>query len=172
MYPLHKVGKIVSKHSYLHSVSKETHHKFIGFPWNPESRSGDPDRVVFYHDNLKQVTKNPIQKCQTVLPISCKVQGCVMFLNLYLTAEILLAFSRLMSLVGYRFQYCVCFPGLDPDQNLALAKFRAYLPSYYWGKHASAGSTLQHQMDIETFFISKYVYYFSEYPYRTMLYMF
>ena len=33
------------------------HHKFICFPWNPGSRSGDPGRVVFYHENLKQVAK-------------------------------------------------------------------------------------------------------------------
>ncbi len=32
----------------IHSVSKEMHHKFIGFPCDPGSRSGDPDRVVFY----------------------------------------------------------------------------------------------------------------------------
>ena len=43
----------------IHSVSKEAHHKFIGFPWNPGSRSGDPGRVVFYHENLKQFAKNP-----------------------------------------------------------------------------------------------------------------
>ncbi len=42
----------------IHSVSKETHHKFIDFRWNPGSRSGDPGRVVFYHKNLKQVAKN------------------------------------------------------------------------------------------------------------------
>ncbi len=34
--------------TYLHSVSKETHHKFIGFPCDPGSRSGDSGRVVFY----------------------------------------------------------------------------------------------------------------------------
>ena len=66
----------------IHSVPKETHHKFIGFPWKPWSRSCDLGRVVFYHENLEQVPKYPIQICQTVLPISWKVQGYVMFWNL------------------------------------------------------------------------------------------
>ena len=69
------------RNSGIHSVSKETHHEIIGFPWNPGSRSGDPGRVVFYHGNLKQVAKNPIQKCQMVLKISWKVQGYVMIWN-------------------------------------------------------------------------------------------
>ncbi len=51
----------------IHSVSKEMHHKLIGFPWNPGSRLGDPYRVAFYHENLKQVAK------------SWKIQGYVMF---------------------------------------------------------------------------------------------
>ncbi len=29
------------------------HHEIIGFPRNPVSRSGDPGRVIFYHENLK-----------------------------------------------------------------------------------------------------------------------
>ena len=41
----------------LHSVSKETHNKFIGSPCDPGSMSGDPRRVIFFHENLKQVAK-------------------------------------------------------------------------------------------------------------------
>ncbi len=76
LFLLHKISLI-----QLHSVSKETHHKFIGFTCDPGSRSGDPSRVIFYHANLKQVAKNPIQKCQMVLPISWKVQEYVVFWN-------------------------------------------------------------------------------------------
>ncbi len=31
----------------IHSVSKETHHEFLGFPCDPGSRSSDPGRVIF-----------------------------------------------------------------------------------------------------------------------------
>ena len=55
------------KFAMLYTQSKKTHHKFIGFPCDPGSRSDDPDRVIFYHRNLKQVAKNPIQKYQMVL---------------------------------------------------------------------------------------------------------
>ena len=63
----------------IHSVSKETHHEFLGFHCDPGSRSSDPGRVIFDHGNLKQVAKKPVQKCQVVLSISLKVQGYVMF---------------------------------------------------------------------------------------------
>ncbi len=53
---------------YIHSVSKETHNQFFGFPCVPGSRSSDFGRIIFDHGNLKQVTKNSIQKCQMVLP--------------------------------------------------------------------------------------------------------
>ncbi len=33
----------------VHSVSKETHHEFIGFPCDLGSRSSDPGRVIFDH---------------------------------------------------------------------------------------------------------------------------
>ena len=54
----------------IHSVSKETHHEFPGFPCDPGSRSSDPGGVTFDHAYLKQVAKDPIRKRQMVLPIS------------------------------------------------------------------------------------------------------
>ncbi len=39
----------------VHSVSKETHHEFLGFPCDPGSNSSDPGWVIFDHRNLKQV---------------------------------------------------------------------------------------------------------------------
>ena len=53
----------------------------IDFRPDPGSRSSDPDRVTFDHENFEQVAKNPIQKCQMVLSISWKLQGYVMFWN-------------------------------------------------------------------------------------------
>ena len=51
------------KHYFTkHSVSKETHHEFTGFPCYPGSRSSDPGGVTFDHAYLKQVAKDPIQK--------------------------------------------------------------------------------------------------------------
>ena len=55
-YIIEKVFKLLP----LHSVSKETHHEFIDFPCDPGSRSGAPGRVIYDHENLKQVAKNPI----------------------------------------------------------------------------------------------------------------
>ena len=66
---------------FIHSVSKEMHHKFIGFPWNPGSRSGDPGRVVYstkfiyLHSSAKEtqlsmvhfIFKIYIQDCQRFL---------------------------------------------------------------------------------------------------------
>ena len=52
----------------LHSVSKETHHEFTCFPCDAGSSSSDPGGVTFDHAYLKKVAKDPIQKCQMVLP--------------------------------------------------------------------------------------------------------
>ncbi len=38
-------------------------YEFIGFQCDPGLRSSDPSWIIFYHKNLKHVTKNPIQKC-------------------------------------------------------------------------------------------------------------
>ena len=75
-------GRYVDVHlMWLHSLSKETHHEFLDFPCDPGSSSSHPGQVIFDHRNLKQVAKNPVQKCQMVLAISWKVQGYVIFWN-------------------------------------------------------------------------------------------
>ncbi len=66
---------LVATLCYLHSVSKETHHEFLCFPSDPGSRSSDLGQVIFDHRNLKQVAKNPVQKCQMV-PLISKGMSC------------------------------------------------------------------------------------------------
>ncbi len=51
--PIATVTKISRYNNYVHSVSKETHHEFIGFPCDPGSRSSDPGQVIFDHWDLK-----------------------------------------------------------------------------------------------------------------------
>ena len=41
------IPSVIQRITMLHSVSKETHHEFIGFPCDPRSRSSDPGRVIF-----------------------------------------------------------------------------------------------------------------------------
>ena len=69
----------ISTRNNIHSVSKEMHYEFIDSPCDPGSRSSAPGGVIFDHGNVKQVAKNPIRKCRTVLPILWKVQGYVIF---------------------------------------------------------------------------------------------
>ncbi len=57
-----EVRNLSLAHLWMLSVSKETHYEFIGFPWDPGSRSNDPGRVIFDNGNLKQVAKKPVQR--------------------------------------------------------------------------------------------------------------
>ena len=80
----------------LHSVSKETHHEFIGFPCDPGSRSSDPGRVIFddcCHGALAylhKICETRNTKCET-----------------FLTDIFLLAKSAWYWILGYHFNSAV-----------------------------------------------------------------
>ncbi len=73
-------GALGSMLGCLQTVSKEMHHKYIGFTCDSGLRSGDPDTVVFYHGNLKQVAKHPL-KMSNSSPCVSFGQECLVFKN-------------------------------------------------------------------------------------------
>ncbi len=50
----------VSTKRNMHSVSRETHRKFIGFTCDPGSRSSNPGWIIFDHQNYPEHRQNKI----------------------------------------------------------------------------------------------------------------
>ncbi len=82
---LHDLAKCISYanehvHLTLHSVSKETHHEFTGFPCDPGSRSSDPGGVTFDHPYLKAKWNSQQHSSIYTLPKKeCNFPRCVSF---------------------------------------------------------------------------------------------
>ncbi len=84
--PLEVKHKIYFEQPYmdtsLHSVSKDTHHEFRGFPCDPGSRSSVPSRVIFDHGNWNALQSSPIytlpkKKCNFKHPFKVLSPGTV-----------------------------------------------------------------------------------------------